>query len=110
MARVALKEPQRIIVLGAGAIGASVGALLFERGAPCVLVARGEHGRVLAEQGLDLRSPSGARRLRVPTAPSLEALAPTPSDLVLLATMGQHTGPALAGLPPAVPVLSLQNG
>ena len=47
-------RPNRVIVLGAGAIGASVGALLYETGVSVVLVARGEHGRVMAQRGLDL--------------------------------------------------------
>lgn len=97
-------------MLGAGAIGASVGALLFETGAPCVLVARGDHGAALARDGVDLRFPTTARRIRVPAVGTLDEAAPTPDDLVLLATMAHHTAPAIAALDPAVPVASFQNG
>ncbi len=102
--------PKRVIVVGAGAIGASVGALLFERGVETVLVARGEHGRALAEHGVDLRLPSASRRVRVPIASAVSDAAPAPDDLVLLCTMAHDTDAALAELDPAVPVASLQNG
>lgn len=102
--------PRRVLVLGAGAIGASIGALLFEAGVPCTLVARGEHGRVIAERGVDLRFPTSARSLRVPVVMTLAAAAPTTADLVLVATMGQDTGAAVEGLDPSVAVASFQNG
>ncbi|HEY8074344.1 MAG TPA: 2-dehydropantoate 2-reductase N-terminal domain-containing protein, partial [Labilithrix sp.] len=100
-------QPRRVIVVGAGAIGAAIGALLFEAGVPCVLVARGESGRAMAERGVELRLPNGARTIRVPVATAVEA---TREDLVLLATMGQDTDDALASIDPAVTVASFQNG
>lgn len=110
MSDAARSPPRRLVVVGAGAIGASVGALLFEVGAPCVLVARGDHGAALARDGVDLRFPTTARRVRVPVAATLADVAPTPDDLVLVATMAHHTDEAIAGLDPAVPVASFQNG
>lgn len=102
--------PQRIIVVGAGAIGASVAALLFDAGVPCVLVVRGERAQTIRERGIDLRFPESARRVRVPVAATLVETAPTWADLVLVATMGQDTVAALGSLSPAVPVASFQNG
>ena len=99
--------PARVVVLGAGAIGASVGALLHEVGVPVRLVTRGEHGRALARDGVDLRLPGGPRRLAVPTAPTAEA---TPEDLVILATMGHDSAAAVGSIDPAVPIASFQNG
>lgn len=96
-------------MLGAGAIGASVGALLHEAGARCVLIARGEHGRALAE-GVELRFPETARRIRVPSAAALTEAAPRDDDLILLATMGQHTEAAIAPIPASIAVASFQNG
>ena len=89
-------NPERVIVLGAGAIAASIGALLFETGAPVVLVARGEHGFVIAERGLDLRLPSHSRIVPIPRAGDICELAPTRRDLVLIATMGRNTAQAVA--------------
>lgn len=100
----------RIVVVGAGAIGAGLGGLLAESGAEVVLVARGEHGRALAEQGLLLRTPQGARRLRLPVWPALRPDQVLGDDLVLLSVMGHHTAAVLPCLPPGHPVVSLQNG
>lgn len=100
----------RLIVLGAGAIGAGIGGLLHTTGTPVVLVARAAHGAAMAADGLDLRAPAGATRVRLPVVGALQPLAPTPDDLVLVCVMGHHTADAVAGLDPAVPVVSLQNG
>jgi 2-dehydropantoate 2-reductase len=102
--------PARVVVLGAGAIGASVGALLFEVGVPCVLVARGEHGRAMARGGVHLRFPDRAQCIRVPTVETIEEAAVTHEDLVIVATMGQHTADAVAPLDKRVAVASFQNG
>jgi 2-dehydropantoate 2-reductase len=104
------KSPRRLIVLGAGAIGASLGALLFEGGAPVVLVARGANGRAIAERGVDLRLPGGSCIVRVPCVDDVRAAAVTSDDLVLLTTMGQHTAQAIEPLPRDVTVASFQNG
>lgn len=99
-----------MIVLGAGAIGASTGALLFERGVPTTLVVRPAHAEAIAARGVDLRFPASARTVRVPVVTSLAETAPTSEDLVILATMGHHTEHALADLDRSVPVASFQNG
>lgn len=104
------REPGRVIVVGAGAIGAAIGALLFEAGERCILVARHEHGRAIADLGVTLQFFCAERRIFVPTVFRLADAAPGPRDLVLLATMGQDTETALAGLDPAVMVASFQNG
>lgn len=104
-----MSQPRRVVVLGAGAIGAPVGALLAEQGVDVVLVARGAHGQALRD-GLDLRLPDGPRRLHTPVVASLEAAAVTPDDLVLCTVMGHHTEAAVAALDRTVPVASLQNG
>ena len=70
--------PHRLIVLGAGAIGAGVGALLHASGQDVVLVARGENGRALAAGGVDLRRPGGASR--VPVHPRAVADPPIESN------------------------------
>ena len=49
----------RIAVLGAGAIGAYVGAALARGGADVHLIARGEHLRAMREHGVRVRSPRG---------------------------------------------------
>lgn len=102
--------PERIVVIGAGAIGASTAALLVEVGVTCVLVARGETATTIANDGVQLRFPTAARSVRVPVVRSLAEASPTKRDLVVLATMGHHTATALAGLDPTIAVASFQNG
>ena len=50
----------RYIIYGAGAIGGTLGACLFEAGREVVLIARGAHGRAIAEKGLRFGSPEAA--------------------------------------------------
>jgi len=105
-----VRLPERVIVLGAGAIGAPVGALLHDVGVPVVLVARGAHGQVMARDGLGVHRPGGSRRFRLPVRSRVEDAHPTPADLVLVSVMGHHTAEAIAAVPADVSVVSLQNG
>jgi 2-dehydropantoate 2-reductase len=97
----------RVVFLGAGAIGAGMGALVAAAGHDVLLVARGAHGAAMARDGVDLRLPSGPRRVRVPvgTVDDLRA-----DDLVVVCTMGHDTRSAVAGLAPDRVVVSFQNG
>lgn len=99
--------PRRVVMLGAGAIGAGIGGLLWDAGVDVLLIARGAHGRALEADGLDLRLPGGPRRLRVPTGGVGDV---RPSDLVVLATMGHDTRAAVEALPLDTPIVSFQNG
>lgn len=49
----------KFAILGAGAIGAYVGAALWNGGSDVTLIARGEHGRSMREHGVKVRSPRG---------------------------------------------------
>jgi len=42
----------RYLIYGAGAIGATIGAVLFEAKKDVVFIARGEHGRAIERNGL----------------------------------------------------------
>jgi 2-dehydropantoate 2-reductase len=107
----------RFIVLGAGAIGGTVGGRLFQKGFDVTLVARGEHGRALRSGGLVLEDPTESVTLNVP---AVEDVAEVSWDgdrdgdaVVLLAVKGQHTDHALAQLtvaPASTPVVCMQNG
>ena len=50
----------RYVILGAGAIGGTMGGRLFESGHDVVLVARGAHQAAIAGRGLELRDPDRA--------------------------------------------------
>ena len=56
----------RLVVVGAGAVGSSIGGLLAADGLPVVLVARGEHGRTLRRDGLRICLPDRRLSLAVP--------------------------------------------
>jgi len=101
---------RRVVVVGAGAIGAGLGGLLALNGVPVQFVARGDHGRAMREEGLELWRPHRQDRVRVPTVRSLAEVSLRPDDLVLVCVMGQHTEQAVAALPAGQPVVSLQNG
>ncbi len=104
----------RIIVYGAGGIGGTIGARLYQQGREVVLIARGEHGRVLAADGLCLVAPEGTVTLPIPTVAHPQELEFRDDDLVLLAMKSQHTLAALEDLlavaPAGLGIICAQNG
>ena len=56
----------RYIIYGAGAVGGSIGARLFEAGHEVVLIARGPHLEAIQRDGLMVRTPEGESTTRVP--------------------------------------------
>jgi 2-dehydropantoate 2-reductase len=104
----------RYIIYGAGAVGGTIGARLFESGRDVVMIARGDHGRAIAAGGLRFGTPDGWRTLRVPVVEHPSALTIGAGDLVLLALKSQDTTGALAALertaPRDVPIVCAQNG
>lgn len=104
----------RYVVIGAGAIGGTVGGLLARAGRDVVLVARGAHLAALRSDGLDLRTPRGRDVLRIPAVGAVDEVAWRDGDVALLAVKGQDTEAALALLdavaPPSLPVVCAQNG
>ncbi|WP_149183701.1 ketopantoate reductase family protein [Streptomyces sp. TRM49041] len=85
----------RYIVIGAGAVGGSIGGRLFESGHDVVLVARGDHHTALRDGGLRFTTPEGTRSLPVPVADGPEGVELRPDDVLILAVKTQHTGAAL---------------
>jgi 2-dehydropantoate 2-reductase len=103
----------RFVVVGAGAIGGVVGARLSEGGHEVALVARGAHGRRIAEAGLRVVDARGARVHHLPVAPDPASLGLRRDDVVLLAVKSQDTPDALAAVraeAPDVAIACLQNG
>ncbi|MGG8406345.1 ketopantoate reductase family protein [Streptomyces sp. 12297] len=112
----------RYIIIGAGAIGATVGGRLAETGSEVVLVARGPHAQALRTDGLRLTTADGTRTHRLPVAEQPEDLGELrPDDVLLLTVKTQHAVAALdawAAAPVAgggtaaqrLPVVCAQNG
>ena len=55
------------IIYGAGGIGATIGARLFQQGEQVTLIARGAHKERLQAAGLKFVSPEGQVQLAIPT-------------------------------------------
>jgi 2-dehydropantoate 2-reductase len=111
----------RYIIIGAGAIGGSIGGRLFEHGHEVVLVARGAHHDALRDHGLRLATPSGTSTLRIPVVQRPEDLPLRVDDVLVLAVKTQDSAAALdawawqpvpgSGVAAEVlPVVCAQNG
>ena len=85
----------RYVIVGAGAIGGTVGAVLTRAGIPTVLVARGRHAETLAVAGLTLRTPDGAFHTPVTAVSGAEHLRLTPDDVLVFTTKTQQLDVAL---------------
>jgi 2-dehydropantoate 2-reductase len=85
----------RYIIIGAGAVGGSIGGRLFVGGHEVVLVARGAHLEALRERGLRLELPDGDRELKIPAVGGPEELTPRPDDVLVLSVKTQDTAAVL---------------
>lgn len=105
---------ERIIIYGAGAVGGVIGASLYEHGIDVVLIARGEHLRVMQRDGLAFLSPGRSTTLKVPAVANPKEIDFREGDAVLLAMKSQDTEAALHELqmcaPPSTPIVCVQNG
>jgi 2-dehydropantoate 2-reductase len=88
-------DEHRYVIIGAGAVGGTVGAMLARAGTPTVLVARGRHAEVMASAGMTLRTPDGTFRTAVTTASSAEHVRLTDRDVLVFATKTQQLDAAL---------------
>lgn len=86
----------RYIVIGAGAIGGTIGGRLFESGHEVVLVARGPHLDALRAHGLRLATPDGTSTLRIPAIGAPGELELRDGDVLVLAVKTQDAEAVLA--------------
>lgn len=87
--------PKRYVIIGAGAIGGSIGGRLHQAGRDVVLVARGEHLAALQRDGLRLRTPDEDVRLPVTAVGGPDDVTLTEDDVLVLATKTQQVDAAL---------------
>ena len=85
----------RYVIVGAGAIGGTVGAMLARAGVSTVLVARGRHAEVLAASGITLRTPDGTFATAVTAAARPEDVRLTDRDVLVFTTKTQQLDAAL---------------
>ncbi|HYX58937.1 MAG TPA: 2-dehydropantoate 2-reductase N-terminal domain-containing protein, partial [Streptosporangiaceae bacterium] len=102
----------KFAVLGAGAIGAYVGAALTRSDADVTLIARGAHLRAMAEHGVRVQSPRGDFCARPEVTGDIAAVAD--ADVVFVA-LKAYSLPAIAPqlgrlLAPGAAAIWAQNG
>ena len=104
----------RILVLGAGGTGGYFGGRLLQGGVDVTFLVREERQRLLASQGLVIRSPLGDASLTVKTVTVDTAAAAGPFDVVLLSCKAYDLHSAIEAIDPAVgentAVLPILNG
>ncbi|MBV9802871.1 MAG: 2-dehydropantoate 2-reductase [Solirubrobacterales bacterium] len=102
----------RFAVLGAGAIGAYVGAALARGGSDVTLIARGDHLRAMQTFGVRVESPRGDFTIGVPATSDFAAIAE--ADVIFLGLKANGlpgVAPELANvLSPDAVVIGAQNG
>ena len=89
------RDGHRYVIIGAGAIGGTVGAILTRAGTPTVLVARGRHAEILAAEGITLRTPDGTFPTVVTSASQPGQLRLTQRDVLIFTTKTQQLDAAL---------------
>lgn len=111
----------RYVIIGAGAVGGTIGVRLAEAGHDVTLVARGAHLDAIRQRGLTLRQPEREQTVRLP-AVDRPGDGPLPADTVLVLTVkSQDTAGALAAWADApvagggtagerLPLFTAQNG
>jgi 2-dehydropantoate 2-reductase len=85
----------RYIIIGAGAVGGTIGARLFESGHEVVLVARGAHLAALRDGGLRFATPDRAVTLPVPAVAGPDELELRTGDVLILTVKTQDAAAAL---------------
>ncbi len=110
----------RYVIVGAGALGASLAAQLHEHSIPYVLVARERQAGLLRERGLRYVRPSGEVVLHLEVATSEQLPVLEPDDVLVLTPKTQDLDAALtewAWRPVSdgrivadLPVITVQNG
>jgi 2-dehydropantoate 2-reductase len=86
----------RYIIIGAGAVGGTIGGRLFDSGHEVVLVARGPHRDALRAHGLRLETPDGTSTLPIPAVGEPGELELRDRDVLLLAVKTQDAAAVLA--------------
>lgn len=90
-----VSEDHRYVVIGAGAIGGTVGAVLSRSGVPAILVARGAHAEALRDDGIVLHTPDGTVRVPVLAASAAQQISLTVRDVLVFTTKTQQLDAAL---------------
>ncbi|WP_066373770.1 ketopantoate reductase family protein [Herbidospora mongoliensis] len=102
----------RYIIIGAGGIGGTIGARLFQSGHDVILTARGSHLTALRSTGLRFITPNGSGTLPITAVGDPSDLELREGDVLIVATKTQDTASALQTWAPhadGLPVVCAQN-
>ena len=102
----------KFAIVGAGAIGAFLGALLAKSGADVTLIARGPHLRAMQERGVHIRGEIGEFQVNVKATDDLRSIGEVE---VIIITLKAQSLPAMApNLAPLIgertSIITAQNG
>ncbi|WP_448061342.1 ketopantoate reductase family protein [Cellulomonas hominis] len=86
----------RYVIIGAGAVGGTIGGLLAAQGRDVALVARGAHLAALRSTGLEVTTATATRTVHPPAVAGPDEVTLTPDDVLVLAVKSQDTAGALA--------------
>ena len=101
----------RFVILGAGAVGGTIGGRLADTGHDVVLLARGAHAEVMRKRGLRLATPDRVIHTHPPVVDRPEDLVLHDDDVLILTTKTQQTAAVLDALPRRdLPIVCAQNG
>ena len=102
----------RFVIVGAGAVGGTLGARLIAAGRDVALVARGEHGAAIRRHGLRLDAPDGSLVVTATVHDRIDDVAWRGDDVVLLCVKTHQAADALRDLArrTAAPIACLTNG
>ncbi|MBA3029822.1 MAG: ketopantoate reductase family protein [Desulfobacteraceae bacterium] len=104
----------RHIIYGAGSIGGTIGARLYQHNHEVLLIARGNHLKAIQKNGLVFRTPKETTTLPIPCAGYPSEIKFRENDVVYLTMKTQHTLEALEVLRSSagskIPVICAQNG
>ncbi len=110
----------RYVIIGAGAVGASLAAEFEAQSIAYVLVGRGAQIAHIRTHGLTYRRPQGTRIVRLKAVDGAGSVELTPDDILVLAVKAQDVEAALSewawktveggGFATELPLVTLQNG
>lgn len=110
----------RYIIIGAGAVGASLAAEFETHAIPYILVGRGAQIDHIARHGLTYRRPGGTRQIRLTAVDTATPPSLAPGDVLVLTVKTQDVEAATAfwawqpvdggGLAADLPLVTVQNG
>lgn len=104
----------RYIIIGVGAAGGTIAASLFAQGYAVLAVARGAHGRAIAQRGLMLATPTQTVTYPIPVVERISDVVFRSGDVAIMCMKSQDTPAVLEQLsafaPPDLHVVCAQNG